>query len=112
MRRSRGSSARRIGRASNCSECVAETSIAARGIRNGSAWRAERVAARQEKARVAEATRQVAFRERRERAEASEREKRARKTARENQKRQRARAKRRAAIVGLIKRRIGWKQAP
>ena len=73
---------------------------------------AERVAARQEKARVAEATRQVAFRERRERAEASEREKRARKTARENQKRQRARAKRRAAIVGLIKRRIGWKQAP
>ncbi|MGH7553940.1 MAG: hypothetical protein ACREMQ_13035, partial [Longimicrobiales bacterium] len=72
----------------------------------------EREAAHQEKVRRADAARQAELNERRERIEASEREKRARKTARESEKRQRARAKRRAAVMAQIRRRIGWKQAP
>ena len=73
---------------------------------------AERGVARREKIQRAEATRQAELRARRERIEASEREKRARKTERERQKQQRTRAKRRAAMLAQIKRRIGGKQAP
>jgi hypothetical protein len=73
---------------------------------------AERAAARLEKMRLAEAARQAELDARRERIEASEREKRSRKDAREQEKRQHTRAKRRAAMMAQIKRRIGWKQAP
>ena len=73
---------------------------------------AERAAAREEKVRQAEATRQAELREREERIAASEREKAARKAAREQEKRQHGRAKRRAAMLAQVKRRIGWKRAP
>jgi hypothetical protein len=52
------------------------------------------------------------MRARRERIEASEREKSARKAERVREKQQRSRAKRRAAMLAQIKRRLGWKQAP
>jgi hypothetical protein len=72
----------------------------------------EREAARREKVERVEAARQMERRGRRERIEASEREKRTRKTERVREKQQRSRAKRRAAMLAQIKRRIGWKQAP
>jgi hypothetical protein len=72
----------------------------------------DREAAHREKIERAEAARQTELRTRRERIEASEREKRARKTEREREKHQHSRAKRRAAMLAQIKRRIGWKQAP
>jgi hypothetical protein len=72
----------------------------------------EREAAHREKIEQVEARRQMELRARRERIEASEREKRARKTERVREKQQRSRAKRRAAMLAQIKRRIGWKQAP
>ena len=73
---------------------------------------AERIAAHDEKVRQAEAARQAQLREREERIEASEREKRSRKIAREQEKQQHGRAKRRAAMLAQVKRRIGWKRAP
>ena len=72
----------------------------------------EREAAHQEKIERVGAARQVELQACRERIEASEREKRARKTERVREKEQRSRAKRRAAMLAQIKRRIGWKQAP
>jgi hypothetical protein len=72
----------------------------------------ERSAAREEKVRQAEAARQAQLREREERIEASEREKRSRKVARVQEKRQHERAKRRAAMLAQVKRRLGWKRAP
>jgi hypothetical protein len=72
----------------------------------------ERTAAHLEKVRRADAARQAERQARRVRIDASEREKQARKAAREGEKRQHSRAKRRAAMMAQIKRRLGWKQAP
>ena len=69
--------------------------------------KAEREAARLEKVRLAEAARQEEQRARQERIEASEREKGALKAARERRKLQHQRVKRRAAMMGQIKRRLG-----
>jgi len=71
-----------------------------------------RVEAHAEKVRQAEAARRAQARAREERIEAAEREKHSRKDAREQEKRQRGRAKRRAAMLAQVKRRIGWKRAP
>jgi hypothetical protein len=72
----------------------------------------ERETAHREKIERAETARQMEMRARRERIEASEREKRSRKAERVREKQQRSRAKRRAAMLAQIKRRLGWKQAP
>jgi hypothetical protein len=66
-----------------------------------------REAERSEKVRLAEVARQEAQRARQERIEASEREKRVFRAARERRKLQHQRGKRRAAVVGQIKRRLG-----
>jgi hypothetical protein len=71
-----------------------------------------RVEAHAEKVRQAEAARQAQLRARDERIESAEREKRSRKSAREEEKRRHGRAKRRAAMLAQVKRRIGWKRAP
>ena len=68
---------------------------------------AAREAERSEKVRLAEVARQEAQRARQELIEASEREKRALRAARERRKLQHERGKRRAAVVGQIKRRLG-----
>jgi len=71
-----------------------------------------RVEARAEKVRQAEAARRAQSRAREERIEAAERERHFRKDAREQEKRRRGRAKRRAAMLTEVKRRLGWKRAP
>ena len=71
---------------------------------------AERVAAREEKTRRAEALRRDEQRRRDARLATSTREKRARKTAREREKARHQRAKRRAAFVTQLKRRMGLGQ--
>ena len=68
---------------------------------------AEREAEHAEKVRRAETARQEEQRARQERIAASEREKRALKAARERRKRQHQRSKRRAVVMGQIKRRLG-----
>ena len=68
---------------------------------------AEREAARADKARLAVETREEAQRVRDARIEASEREKLAGKAARERRNLQHRRAKRRAAVMGQIRRRLG-----
>ena len=72
--------------------------------------KAARVAAREDKLRRAEASRQDEQRRRDERVAASAREKRARKMVREREKVRHRRAKRRAAFVAQIKRRMGLGQ--
>ena len=72
--------------------------------------KAERAAARAEKIRRAEAARAAKQRERDERLAAAAREKRDRKTLREREKARHRRAKRRAAFVAQVKRRIGLGQ--
>lgn len=69
--------------------------------------KAERDAARLEKVQLAEAAREAEQRARQERIEASEREKRDLKAARERHKLQHQRAKRRAARMSQIRRRLG-----
>jgi hypothetical protein len=68
---------------------------------------AEREAERAEKVRRADTARQEEQRARQERIALSEREKRALKAARERHKRQHQRGKRRAVVMGQIKRRLG-----
>jgi hypothetical protein len=68
---------------------------------------AEREAAHLEKVRQVEAARQAELRARQERIDVAAREKRGRKTARDRQKAQHQRAKRRAAFMTQIKRRMG-----
>ena len=72
--------------------------------------KAERAAVRAEKIRRAEAARAAKQRQRDERLAAAAREKRDRKTLREREKARRRRAKRRAAFVAQVKRRIGLGQ--
>jgi hypothetical protein len=67
----------------------------------------EREAERTEKVRRADTARQEEQRARQERIAVSEREKRALKAARERHKRQHQRGKRRAVVMGQIKRRLG-----
>jgi hypothetical protein len=72
--------------------------------------KAERIAARAEKTRRADAARETERRQRDDRVAASAQEKRGRKAARQREKAQHRRAKQRAAFVAQIKRRMGLGQ--